>query len=858
MHMQDPVSHFVIIDSNALIHRSYHALPDLSTRDGTPVNAVYGYVSVLLNVLRTINPDYIGAAFDLEGPTFRDEMYEEYKAQRERGDQALYDQIPLTKQVLESFGIPILTAEGYEADDVIGTVTSRLNEEHPDLEVLVVTGDMDTMQLVGERTKIFSLRKGVKDTVIYDVQGVRDKYDLEPNQIADFKGLKGDPSDNIPGVSGVGDKTATQLLKAFEHIENLYETLEGSESYEELSNADQAVVSAKLYKKLRSQEEQARFSKELATINCEVPLDLALEEYHVHNFDRETIANTFRKFEFESLISRLDEALGAQATPEEESKPPEPLEDLPYDTKLSPENECVLYQAEDTLVAVSDTGEATRISDVHTLYQIAADERITKIGHDLKPLLKGFWDQGIDTHGEWFDLRIAAYVLNAGEREYPLSELISVYESAHEGVMWRDMFALAHKLREEVRDKELETVLSEIELPLMHVLAHMEQRGIYINQETLYDLQTEVSHRLEALTDEIYTLAEQEFNIDSPQQLSRVLFEDLGLPKKGLKKTSSGFVSTSASTLEKLSKDYEIVTKILEYRELAKLYGTYILPLVDYADENSVIHTSFLQTVTATGRLSSANPNLQNIPHYSETGQKIRQAFQPRNGYVFAALDYSQFELRLAAHLSGDEQMVDIFRSGTDFHAATAARMYGVAEEKVTKEMRTNAKTINFGILYGMGPQALSGNLNVSRKEAEEYLASYRETFSTLITYLDSLKEKARKQGYAETEYGRVRDLSGYNEKNPRQQAAMERVAVNMPIQGLQADIIKLAMIRIDEQFAADENVHMLLQVHDELVFEIAEEEVQGYIEPLRDLMSSVYKASVPLPVEADVAYHWK
>jgi len=401
-------------------------------------------------------------------------------------------------------------------------------------------------------------------------------------------------------------------------------------------------------------------------------------------------------------------------------------------------------------------------------------------------------------------------------------------------------------------------VLYDIELPLMHVLARMERRGIYINQETLYELQTEVSHRLEKLTEEIHSMAGQEFNIDSPQQLSRVLFEDLGLSKKGLKKTSSGFVSTSASTLEKLAEDYEIVTNILEYRELAKLHGTYIIPLSDYADENSVIHTSFLQTVTATGRLSSANPNLQNIPHYSETGQKIRQAFQPREGYVFAALDYSQFELRLAAHLSGDEQMVHIFRSGTDFHAATAARMYEVAEEDVTKEMRTNAKTINFGILYGMGPQALSQNLNVSRKEAEEYLASYRETFSTLVSFLESLKEKARKQGYAKTEYGRIRDLSGYNLEDGRQRAAMERIAVNMPIQGLQADIIKLAMINIDEKFAADDNAHMLLQVHDELVFEIAEEQTDAYIEPLREIMSSVYRACVPLPVEADVAYHWK
>jgi DNA polymerase-1 len=854
----------VILDSNAVIHRAYHALPPFSTADGVMVNAVYGYAKLLLKVIKDIKPDIVLAAFDVAGDTFRHNQFEAYKANRVAADQDLYDQIPLVKELLQAIDIPILELAGYEADDIIGTIAEQTHKTSN--ELVIVTGDMDTMQLVRPRISVYTLRKSINDTVIFDTEAVIAKYQIHPDQVRDFKGLKGDPSDNIPGVPGIGDLRAVNLLKRFETLENIYTFVDKYENFEDIDKDNREALTKAIFENLKHNKEQAFFSRELATIIRDAPIGEVVNDSIEYAFPVEKAKEIFKHFEFYSLVKELNTQLERVNNHKSQtsffaSSNQSNLEDMSQGQSIKYLNlnkltnlPLAIFTTQNEYVVIDFKSQKAKITKSELKDLLQTEQ--TLICADIKTTIRQMYP--LDIKAKLQDVVLMAYLINPGERQLSLESVCNAYDVSYNSLMPENSLHQVYEtIISKMRALHIEEVYNTIERPLLPVLAKMEAKGVLFNTSKLQSTKNFVEDKITNLTRDIYALSGEEFNLNSPKQLADILFNKLQLSVKGVKKTSGGQVSTSAQALEAMRGEFEIVDLILQYREVAKLKSTYIDSLPTLMDNGGRIHTTYQQNIAATGRLSSVDPNLQNIPARSELGRQIKNCFVAPEGWTLLICDYSQIELRLAAHLSQDQAMLEIFRQGIDFHTATAQRVYGVKPEEVTKEMRSFAKTINFGILYGMGATSLAQNLKIKRAEAQEFLDKYRQAYPELHQYMESLKQFSRKHGYAQTEYGRIRDLSNIDIRNPRNQALLERIAVNMPIQGLQADIIKLAMIKIDEYLADKDDIYMILQVHDELVFEVKTDKAEIYKDKILNIMESVYKATIPIKVEAVIKDFW-
>ncbi|MBI2096832.1 MAG: DNA polymerase I [Candidatus Sungbacteria bacterium] len=851
----------VLLDAHAIIHRAFHALPALTNPAGEPMGAVYGFATILLRILQELKPDYIAAAFDMAGPTFRHVAYERYKAQRPKAPDELVGQFKNVRRLCQAFDIPVLEHAGYEADDVIGTIAKSVAKKEKGVRVIIVTGDLDTLQLVDKNISVYTMRKGVTDTVTYDEKAVRERYGLAPHQLADFKGLRGDPSDNIPGVKGIGEKTASELLEKYGSIENLYKSLK------------KAKLSAPLREKLEAQKEEAFFSKTLATINLEVPVafSLAKAEWHGPHGLAE-VEKLFREFGFTSLLRRLgyigkDEKIEPSMPPSGPFGQPEMpaggTQKIPRSADFSKEK-ALAFVAEDAKIRLASKTHTYEIPDslIESLFlkSVFKKER-RRIFFDEKSVLKRF--KSYISQADDFDILIAVYLLKPGERSYTLERA-----AREAGVPSREfhhwIFEIAAALEKRLRERELWKVFAEIEMPIVPILAEVEDRGMKLDLAFLAHLSKEVAETLQSLEKEIYKLAGREFNINSPKQVSEILFDTLKLGAAGIRKTEGGAISTDAGELAKIKDTHPVVAKILDYREVAKLQGTYIEALPKLVAEDGALHTTLNQTLTSTGRLSSSNPNLQNIPTRTDFGRRIRKAFVAREGYELVSFDYSQIELRVAAAMSGDEKMKETFWEGGDIHAMTAMEVNNLkTKEEVTPAMRYAAKALNFGILYGMGPRAFAESAGIPFADAKKFMQEYFNDFPKIKEFMQRTLESARKTGYVETMLGRRRYLPEINSPNFRVRAEAERMAMNAPIQGTATgDIVKLAMIAVDKFFKESgirnqELGHILMQVHDELLCEIKISEVAKLVPQIKRVMEGIYDIGVPLVVDVKHGSNW-
>lgn len=872
--MEEKRKTLVILDGNALIHRSYHALPPLTTKTGETVQAVYGFTMTLLSVLEKFKPDYIAASFDLAGPTFRDELYADYKATRQKAPDDLYAQIPRVKEMTRAFGIPIYELAGYEADDCVGSIAKQAGAQG--VHVIIVTGDNDALQLVDDHISVFSIRKGLKDLVLYDAAAVSAKYGLAPGQLADYKGLAGDTSDHIPGVPGIGAKGATDLLQTFGSLEAIYTKLDE--------------VKEALRKKLEAGRESAILSKKLGTIDITAPVTLALTDCVTQDFDHEKVAALLRECEFFSLLKKIPNAHGAVP---DADVPAKSASKKVLSKKLSTAGEVTawltehagksvalwLHEAEPTLFgeagptslecAVSERGSVRIAWNAETkpvLKDFLEHVKRPKIIFDAKALMHRLAKEGVVLAGVARDVSIMDYLLAAGGRQ-SFADLIS-RELAMEQVtapavaLYRVNTILGTRLKEISATQKvghtLLDVYGQVELPLIPILFRMETAGIFLNTETLQTMSLEVTAEIAELEQKIFLLSGKEFNINSPKQLADILFVDLAIPTTRIKKNKTG-ISTASTELEKLRGEYPIVALVEQYRELFKLKTTYLDALPQWVDARSRLHTTYHQTIAATGRLSSSDPNLQNIPARQSWSKRIRSAFEAESGKVLVGADYSQIELRVAAHLSDDVNMIEAFRQGEDIHQKTASVVFGIDPLSVTKEMRRQAKVFNFGILYGMGAFGLAQAAGIDQAAAAKFIDAYFARFEGVARYLEGSKTFAREHGYVETELGRRRSVPEIQSQNIALARSGERMAVNMPVQGLAADIMKLAMIAAD-QLASERYstaATMLLQVHDEIIFEVDEAVAEAFATDLQRAMETVYTLKVPLTVEVATGKHW-
>ncbi len=831
----------VLIDGNALVHRAFHALPPLS-QNGEPTNAVYGFTSVLLKVVRELKPDYVVATFDLAGKTFRHDEFEKYKAHRPKTPDELISQFPKVKEVVRSFNIPIFEKAGFEADDVIGTIATLVKKEK-NIQTLIITGDLDTLQLVDDTTHVYTLKKGISDTIIYDDKAVQDRFGIAPSQMNDFKGLKGDPSDNIPGVPGIGEKTASGLLNEYKSLEKIYENID--------------LIPGKVREKLKEHKEQAFLSKKLSIIKCDVPLEFVLKDAKFGEYDKKNVETAFRKFGFFTLLSRLTENNETVKNTTIKTKRAGAIVASSTGTKVFSKEDLVAVKFENSNVVLASQDNATIEMSLKDAKELLENKDIKKIGYDFKKSFKDLYKNNITFNGLYFDILIAAYLCSPGQKNYSIEKVVFDELSEQEtGVVVSPVlfFELYKKLDEKLKKDGLVRVFNEIEMPLVAILAEMEIRGIKMDKKKLQNLSVMLEKEIKKLTTIIYTLAGEEFNLDSPSQMSKILFEKLGIKKEGKdKKTKTGMSSTKAEELEKLKDEHEIIQHILVYRELAKLKGTYTDSLLKLIDKDTGrIHTSYNQVGTATGRLSSQDPNLQNIPQRGEFAKPLRDAFISEKGYSLVSFDFSQIELRIIASLSKDKKMIAIFNSGGDVHTSTAAEINNVSIDKVTPEMRYAAKALNFGILYGMGQKGFSDSSGIDMKKAKEFIDTYFKEFSGIAKFIETTKENARKQGFVQTLLGRKRWLPDINSQNWIFRNSAERMAQNMPVQGLQADIIKIAMIRVENELKkmkAKEDVRMILQIHDELVFEIKHDILEAVTPIIKKAMECAFELSVPIVV---------
>lgn len=886
---------FIIIDGNAIVHRAYHAMPPLTAKDGTMINAVYGFTSMLLKVINDLKPDYLAVAFDVAGGTFRHEVSKDYKATRVKADQDLYDQIPLCYQIVEAFDIPIYTKKGFEADDVIATVVDQIQKK---ADSVVVTGDMDLLQIVDEHTQVYALRKGITDAVLYNAEEVKKKYGFGPEHIVDYKSLRGDSSDNIVGVPGIGEKTATELIQKVGGIEEIYKQLKKDHS--KLHTEFKPGV----IKKLEDGEADALMSHELATIVNNVPdINFDLEKCAVKKFDLEKITELFRKFEFFSLLKRVP---GVEVSPSINKENQKGIQANKKQIKLTEINSQNLDEFQKEMKKTNEFASKELINGKDILngelsgmvfvtenkkfylpnssanqkiwLEIFSDKNKTIIGHDLKKLNQIAIDENSQIQNKQFDLMIASYLLNSSNRAHDLQSIIlretseeaqsvndqtSLFGPSPEAVA-HDLFLLLQIKKE--YQKQLEAtenlgLFQEIEMQLIPVLAEMEMNGVAVDTNSLNKLSTEVNSEIEKLTKKIWAEAGEEFNIASSTQLRDILFEKLELPTQGIKKGKTGY-STADPELDKLIGEHTIIALIKEYRELAKLQNTYVDVLPKLINKKTHrIHTTYNQAVTTTGRLSSSEPNLQNIPIRSELGKEVRNTFISEPGNVLIVADYSQIELRIVASLAQDKKMIEIFEKGEDIHRATAAAINGVKLDDVTKEMRYAAKEVNFGVLYGMGVYGLSWRTKIPQWQAKEFIEKYFTEFSGVKKYLDNTLKFAHEEGYVETLFGRRRYLPELQTDNYQLRNAGERMAINMPIQGTAADLMKMAMIKtrdkIHEKKYKRNEARMILQVHDELVLEVKKKLADEVSKIVKDAMENVAKLRVPIEVHIDIGTKW-
>ncbi len=967
----------VVFDGHALVHRGFHAIPHLTTKDGTPTNAVYGFTMMMLLALREIKPDYAIVAWDAPGKTFRHEQFTGYKATRIKAPDELYAQMPLTKEVVSAFNIPLIESTGYEADDIIGTLTKNYQKSH---DVVVVTGDLDELQLVSDSVSVYTMRKGFTDTFMYDPIAVRERYGVTPEEFIVYKALKGDTSDNIPGVAGIGDKGATELVSTYKTLDNIYKNLDK--------------IKPALAKKLEASKENAYLSLDLSTIKRDVEFKFDLKDAALHEYNRKKVFDLFHKLEFKSLLSKLPnqsfteeqqlntkeavEAIESSAksrdhlkkakyhmvstekslkklvevlakqrvisidtettstdaisahlvgislcfkeaeayyipightsadlsqgtslssTPgrSQRSKSTPPLRSsstprIASELKLLSQSQQILIRDDsenyDDLELAS--GQLPKQLVLDALKPVLESNRIGKIGHNLKYDYEIFANYGIKLENIVFDTMIAAFLINPIGRAQSLSELayselgISMidieeligkkgknqatfnqvevatatqYAAEDVDIAWRLYKKLTHSLKTEpTGTKKLAEMAEQLEWPLIEVLGDMELTGVTLDKKYLESLAKEFNKKLNKIKSAIFKHAGREFNISSTQQLKVILFDELKIDTTGLKKIKTG-VSTAAGELEKLKGKHPIIEELFEYRELTKLMSTYVDALPGYVAHDGKIHTSYNQTIAQTGRLNSTNPNLQNIPVRTAEGKRIRKAFVVQSGNTFVSADYSQIELRLAAALAKDRPMIKAFREGADIHTLTSAEMFNIKPKDVTPEQRYAAKAINFGVLYGMNTHGLAVATGFSYEQAKDFIDRYFELRKGVADYIASIKKMAHDKGYTETIFGRRRPCPDVRSSNFIVRSAAERAAVNMPLQGTAADMMKLAMVKIHKKLPAGAN--LILQIHDELIVECKTDLTQQVAKIMEREMVGVHKFEVPIEVGIKTGQSW-
>src|SRR3990170_1397622 len=878
----------VLIDGPSLVYRAFYALPTtLATKEGLITNAVYGFTSMLIRLLGDVKPDVLLVAFDKPGPTFRHEAFEDYKAHRPETPDDLKSQIPLVKEILEVLKIPLLEMAGFEADDILATLAKKWSEEKD--EVIIVTADRDMLQLVNREVTVMSTRRGITDMKAYDPQNVTERFGLPPEKIPDMLGLKGDPSDNIPGVPGIGEKTAAKLIQEYGTIEKV------------LENIDQ--IPQRFQKALKQHKEQALLSKELATLIYDVPIEVNFDQYRVGEWEDEKVAELFSSLEFNTLLERLKIPSLAKTKVKEESFGETKVVASENDLKMLGEklDKCQEIALEIVAGAPNLFGQGlealiiapkenkenkelrepkeskenlafylpidTKLQTLSFIRPYLEDYSLKKVVYDGKSQIITLNREGINLKGLSFDVLIAAYLLEPTAAEYPLANLFEKYllaklpspeSTKNQGQRALALLKLKQVLAEKLGDRGLWRLFTEVEAPLVSVLAKMEMVGVSIDSAALNDFSKEIELMISKLEEEIFSLADEQFNVSSPQQLRKILFEKLGL--KTQKKTKTGY-STDSSVLIKLASAHPIIEKILNYRELTKLKSTYtdVFPkLID--SQSGRLHTSFNQTVTATGRLSSSNPNLQNIPIRTELGRRIREAFVAKDpSHKLLVADYSQIELRILAHLAEDKNLLKAFEEGKDIHRATASEVFGVGPEDVTPQLRRRAKAVNFGIVYGISGRGLSEQLRISKEEAQDYIDKYLKRYPQVKEFIEKIIAQGYRDGCARTLMGRWRELPELKSSNYQIKSFGERLAVNTPIQGSAADIIKMAMVKLDKKLEeAKLKTKMLLQVHDELVFEVPKNESDRAKSLIKEVMENIYPLKAKLEVDIVTAPNWK
>ncbi|MDH7601602.1 MAG: DNA polymerase I [Armatimonadota bacterium] len=891
----------IAIDGNSLLYRAFYAVRYLSTSEGIPTNAVYGLTTMLLKVLEE-KPDYVVVAFDTPQPTFRHETYAEYKAQRKAVPEALIQQGEIARELIRAFNIPIVEVPGYEADDVIGALAVKAKERG--IETIIVTGDLDALQLVNDHVKVMTTQRGVSDVVVYDVNAVVERFGLMPEQIPDFKGLKGDPSDNIPGVPGIGDKTAAELLKKYGSVENLLEHLS-------------ELPEGKVKSALQEHKEQALLSKHLAKIVTELPIDIDLDQFKAREPDYDALRDLLVKLEFRTILKRLPEVAAAEGKrPAEERSTSGPYriiesaQDLAGIKSLINESrkcavQCVVSDSKPIRAKLQgiclcageghtvyadiqdpvDEGSPNETLDLQgsklrldELRDVLESEEVEKFCHDSKTVHGVLLRRGFALHGVAFDTMLAAYLIDPTRGSYDIADIaferlslelpdfISKNDKTDSKAGRRTLnpartcaeceavYRLQPILDAKLKEDGLDWLYYNVELPLARVLAEMELTGVAVDVEQLEALSSTLAVDIRQTEQRIYEMAGEEFNIGSPKQLQRILFEKMGL--SAAKKTKTGF-STSATVLEEMAADYPIVQEILNWRELTKIKSTYADALPKLINpETGRIHTSLNQTVTATGRLSSSDPNLQNIPIRTDLGRQIRKAFIASGDNVLVSADYSQIELRVLAHFTNDENLVRAFENDEDIHTATACVIFNCSPADVTPEMRRRAKTINFAVIYGMADFTLGRQLGISTHEAREYINTYFSRFPGVKRYTEEIVETARELGFVTTMFGRRRYLPDIHSTKHAVRMFAERAAINTPIQGTAADLMKIGMLRVHDLLAGAD-ARMVLQVHDELLFECSPSEVNRVADMAREGMGKAHQMRVPLKVDVKVGKNW-
>lgn len=896
------MSRLVLVDGNSIMNRAFYGIMSskmLTTSDGTYTNAVYGFLAILFKIEEDLNPDYLAVTFDLKGPTKRHEMYEGYKANRHGMPDELAQQMPIIKDILKAMNIKIIEKQGYEGDDILGTLSKKAEDEG--IDVTILSGDRDTFQLTSDKVtvRIPRTKMGKTENEDYDRNRVIEEYGIEPSELIEVKGLMGDSSDNIPGVPGVGEKTALSLIKHYKTLEKLYKEVEKNEMLID--------VKGKLREKILANKDLAFLSRELGKIDRKAPIDEKIEDLKIQEWNTKEVYNLFKYLRFNRFIERFNmqeeyaqinnEELFQKEIVTDDEKIKEIIKNVKQEKKiiyyLEAEEGNIKSIINRKIKSITIYNDKKNIcyyielnnSRIKLLKDIFEDKEIKKIGYKQKIdyiLLK---ENNINVSGFYYDIEIAAYIINPIENKYNIEKLAidylklnineynkneakqinlfdvgdETYEDKENEKVYMYAYVIS-KVYDQTFKKLKETnqleLFNNIEMPLVEVLADMQYNGIFADKKELIEFGNILKSEIEKLTQSIYKIAGEKFNINSPKQLGTILFEKLKLPV--VKKNKNGY-STDVEVLEKLKNEHEIVNKILDYRQLCKLNSTYIEGLIPYINhKDNKIHSYFHQTVTATGRISSTDPNLQNIPTRFDLGKQIRKVFKPQQGYVFVDADYSQIELRVLAHISGDENMIQAFNNGEDIHRQTASKVFNVPMDEVTSKQRSDAKAVNFGIVYGISDFGLGEQLGISRKQAKAYIEQYLEKYKKIKEFMENIKEFAKEKGFVETLFNRRRYIPEMNSNNFMVRQFGTRVAMNTPIQGTAADIMKIAMIRLyNELKNKNLNSKILLQIHDELLLEVKEEEKEQVKKLLKESMEGAIKLKVPLEIELSEATNW-